>query len=472
MELHAGAWIPTIMEPRTLRYVCAAFSGQQRGGSPDTLVTRVCTDSRQAQAGDLFFAIAGERFDGHAFLPEVAGKGAAALVVDEAKAPAVDLGCPVLMAGNARQALAQLAARYRADFDLPIVAVAGSNGKTTTKELLASVLQQKFPTLRSEASFNNDIGVPVTLLKLETSHRAAVLEAGTNHPGELAPLLGLIQPRLGVLTSLGREHLEFFGDMDGVVREEGALAEALASDGKLFLNGDSEWVAPVARRAQAEVVSVGMSAANQWRVTDLRPDEQGLTFKAASPRPEFSGQYRVNLLGRHQALNALLAVAVGAELGVDPEQARRGLAGCQPPKMRLQFWESQGVRVLDDCYNANADSTRAALQTLRDLHTGGRRIAVLGDMAELGKHSAAAHAEIGRYAAETGIDRLMAVGRWAHHTAAAARAAGLSDVSEFEDVTAASPALKEAVRLGDLVLLKASRATGLEHLAAVLRADS
>jgi len=457
------------MEPRSIKYICAALAGERRYGSPDTLVSRICTDSRQAQPGDLFFALAGDRFDGHDFLAEVAEKKVAGLVVERKRAPAGDPGCAVLLAENTRHALGCLAARYRADFNLPMVAVSGSNGKTTAKELLAAVLSEKFVTLWSQASFNNDIGVPVTLLKLERNHGAAVLEAGTNHPGELAPLLQMIRPTFGVITSLGREHLEFFGDLSGVADEEGWLAELLPVEGTLVINGDDEWAEHVIRRAKARVVRIGFKASNDWRATNVMTDETGITFHATTPRGEFSGEYRVNLLGRHQAVNAMLAAAVGAEMGLSPEEVRRGLTRCKPPKMRLQIWEANGIRVLDDSYNANADSMLAALQTLHDFPTQGRRIAVLGDMAELGEHSAGAHAEIGRRAAELKISCLIAVGQWSRQTVAAARAAGLETASEFADVPSAAAAVKATVRPGDLVLLKASRAVGLERVGEALR---
>ncbi len=199
--------------------------------------------------------------------------------------------------------------------------------------------------------------------------------------------------------------------------------------------------------------------------------ETGVSCRVHALRREFAGEYELQLLGRHQALNAVLALAAAAELEVSPHQARRGLAECKPAKMRLQIWEAHGVRVLDDAYNANADSMLVALQTLRDLPCAGRRIAVLGDMAELGEQAAAAHAEIGRRAAEMGVSNLVAVGKWARQTAAAARAAGLSDVREFADVPGAAEAVKHLVRSGDLVLLKASRAMGLEQIGDVLRRE-
>ncbi|MGO9477133.1 MAG: UDP-N-acetylmuramoyl-tripeptide--D-alanyl-D-alanine ligase [Limisphaerales bacterium] len=459
------------METRSLKFVAEAASAEIRRGTGETPVKNVCTDSRQAKPGDLFFAIKGEKFDGHDFLYEVAAKGVAAVVVDQKKVPARLPDCAVLVVDGARAALGRLAAAYRREFDLPVVAVGGSNGKTTTKELIASALRSARATLWSEASFNNDIGVPLTLLRLDKSHQAAVLEAGTNHPGELAPLVKMIRPKYGVLTNIGREHLEFFGDLAGVVEEEGWLAELLPADGKLFVNGDNEWMEPIIRRTRATVVRVGTGEKNDWRARSIRLDKNGATFRVEAPKAEFSGEYRVNLLGRHQVTNALFAVAVSEELGLGRPAVRDGLAECQPPKMRLQFWEAGGVRVLDDAYNANADSTLAALETLCSLPLQGRRVAVLGDMNELGAHSEAAHAEVGRRAAELGIGQLFAVGRMAAVMARAAREAGLTRVMEFADVETAVKAVKDFLKAGDVVLLKASRTLRLERIAATLKSE-
>jgi len=461
------------MDARSLDYVADSCAGELHAGLPEAFVSRVCTDSRQVQAGDLFIALEGEKFDAHDYLVEVARKGAMAVVVQRtkvAKASGLSQSVGVITVDDTRAALGKLAARYRSEFNLPVVAIGGSNGKTTTKELLASVLRQKTNTLWSEASFNNDVGVPVTLLKLDRSHGAAVLEVGTNHPGELPPLLRMIQPRLGLLTNIGREHLEFFGDLAGVAQEEGWLAEFLPATGKLFINGDSDWTETIVRRARAGVVMVGFGGCNDWRATEVRVAEDGVRFEVESPQAGFTGEYRLRVLGRHQVPNALLALAAGMELGVTPEQARRGLAECAPPKMRLQLWVANGVRVLDDAYNANADSMLAALQTLHDLPCSGRRVAVLGDMAELGPHTAEAHREIGRRSAELGVNRLVAVGKFARETAQAAEAAGLKEVSEFADVPGAAAAVKGLVQPGDVVLLKASRATGLEKVGEALRA--
>jgi UDP-N-acetylmuramoyl-tripeptide--D-alanyl-D-alanine ligase len=459
------------VETRTLAFIASACDGELVQGSPQTSTLRVCTDSRRAQAGDLFFAIKGDQFDGHDFLNEVARKGVAAVVVERGPKCRQRPACGVIVVDNPRAALGRLAAAYRSDFALAIVAIGGSNGKTTTKDLVAAVLRQKLRTLWSEASFNNDIGVPLTLLRLERAQQAAVLEVGTNHPGELAPLVKMIRPQYGVITHIGREHLEFFGDVAGVAKEEGMLAELLPADGKLFLNGDNEWTNAIARRTGAPTMRVGLTDGNDWRVRSLRPDKQGATFRVEAPRAGHGGEYRIRLLGRHQVVNALFAIAVGAELGLDRAEIQRGLAECEAAKMRLQLWEIHGVRVLDDAYNANADSMLAALQVLQQLPCKGRRVAVLGDMAELGAHSQAAHAEVGRRAAELGVGQLFAIGKMAPVMAQAARAAGLNRVIELADVESAVPALKSFLKTGDVVLLKASRATRLERVAAALRGN-
>ena len=459
------------MEALSVKFVADACDAEFKSSSPETLINNVCIDSRQAKAGDIFFAIKGEKFDGHDFVGEVASKNVAAIVVEEQKVPAVNLHCPLLAVKNVRAALGHLAAAYRRQFDLPVIAVAGSNGKTTVKELLASVLRQKGLTLWSEASFNNDIGVPMTLLRLEKMHQAAVLEVGTNHPGELAPLVKMVQPKFGIITNIGREHLEFFGDVAGVAQEEGGLAELLPADGKLYLDGDSEWVDKIAARTKAQVVLVGIGKNNDWRAKKIRLDKNGVTFQVESAKKDFTGEYRVNLLGRHQVVNTLFAIAVGEELGLNRVKIQSGLTECLAAKMRLNFWEANGVRVLDDCYNANADSTVAALETLCGLPLQGRRVAVLGDMAELGAHTEAAHAEIGRRAAELEVGQLFAVGKMAAVVGQAARDAGLMRVFEFSGVEGALAAIKNFLKPGDVVLLKASRSSRLERIAEMLKAE-
>jgi len=446
---YGGLLKKIFVETRSLQFVAEACGAVILRGTPDLVVKSAGIDSRQVKPGGLFFAIQGDRFDGHNFLAEVAAQGVAAVVIERGKVPTRLPDCAVLLVDHTRQALGKLAAAWRQGYRLPVIAVGGSNGKTSTKELIAATLSRKFSTLKSEASFNNDIGVPLTLLKLAGTHQAAVLEVGTNHPGELAPLVEMIQPNFGVITSIGREHLEFFGDVAGVAQEEGALAEHLPANGTLFINGDSEWAQPISRRTSAAKVRVGLGDKNDWRAKGFRLDKSGVTFRVEAPNAAFNGEYRINLLGRHQAVNALLALAAGAALGLTPT--------------------ANGVRVLDDAYNANADSTLAALQTLCDLPLQGRRVAVLGDMNELGAHSEAAHREIGSRAAALGVGQLFAVGKMAAVTADAARKGGLMRVIEFADVEAAMKAVKSFLKAGDVVLFKASRSCQLERIVETLK---
>jgi UDP-N-acetylmuramoyl-tripeptide--D-alanyl-D-alanine ligase len=433
-------------------------------GTPDRTVSRICTDSRQVQSGDLFFALSGDRFDAHDFLPQVVATGVAAVVAEKKKIRSAEQPFSAILVDDTRKALGRLAASYRRDFNLPVVAVAGSNGKTTTKELIASVLRQKYPTLWSEASFNNDIGVPLTLLKLEKTHQAAVLEIGTNHPGELAPLALMVAPKYAVITNVGREHMEFFVDLAGVAREEGSVAEAVPAGGVVFLNGDNVWSTDIARRTRARVIKVGLNDKNDYCARDIKFSESGVTFTVKSSRGEIDGEFTLKLLGRHQVLNALFAIAVGDELGLTRAEIARGVAECAPPKMRMQFKSAKGIGVLDDAYNANADSMLAALETLREMPARARRVAVLGDMAELGTDAAAAHSEVGEKAASLKIDQLFAVGHLASGIAEAARKKGLKNVAEFTDVEEAANRIKDFVRDGDLVLVKASRAMKMERI--------
>jgi UDP-N-acetylmuramoyl-tripeptide--D-alanyl-D-alanine ligase len=445
------------MQPRPLQFAIKACDGQPHGIDPHINFQRVCTDTRKLQRGDLFVALRGENFDGNQFAAAAIAAGAVAVIVD---APCDG---PSLVVPNTRRAFGQLATAHRAEMEATVFGIAGSNGKTSTKEMLAAILRAQMETLHSEASFNNDIGVPATLLSIEPHHHAVVLELGTNHPGELAPLVKMAAPQFGLLTGIGREHLEFFGNLEGVAREEGVLGELLPAGGKLFLYGDDDWSQSIAQRSNAPVTTVGFGEANEWRVSAVNVSETGTTFEVRAPSAELSGEYTTPLLGRHQAANATLAIAAAAELGLDREAIARGLAECPASAMRLQLSEKNGVRWLNDAYNANADSVKAALETLASLPVKGKRYAVLGEMAELGDHAELAHREAGEHAAKV-LGGLIAVGASAAITVGAAQEAGLTKVKAVPDAEAAACVLREWLQADDVVLLKASRAARLEQL--------
>ena len=432
--------------------------------SPALVARGITTDSRAVKDGDLFVALAGDKFDGHDFLVDVCATGAVAALVNEKQMAALPQGFPYLLVNDTRQALGRIASAYRARFKIPAVAIAGSNGKTSTKELVAAVVSQRLKAVWSPASFNNDIGVPLTILQLTSDHQVGVFEVGTNHPGELRPLIEMIRPNIGIVTSIGREHLEFFGTLEGVLEEEGTLADLLPPGGLLVINGDGFGADILTRRSVARVARVGLGAGNDWRILDVEMNANGSRFQVDTDEAEYSGEYSIKLLGSHQVVNAAYAIVVGKELGLGRAEIQRGLASCSGAKMRLQPKKIDDFLVLDDAYNANADSMQAALETLQVFPCRGRRIAVLGDMGELGESSDAAHEEVGRRAAANGVDCLVAVGRSSGIMASAARTAGLRNVLDVADVDSVGPAVTEIIRSGDVVLVKASRATRLERV--------
>ncbi len=456
------------METRPLRYFAEACEGEVRGADPCLAVARVCTDSRELQAGDLFVALVGERFDGHRFVGEAVARGAVAAVVARREADRFP-GLPLVVVPEPRRALSRMAGQYRSEFRIPLIAVAGSNGKTTTKELLGALLSGCFETHRSRESFNNDIGVPVTLLGLDPRHVAAVVEVGTNHPGELAPLLRLARPRIGVLTHIGEEHLEYFGSLAGVVEEEGWVADLLPPDGLLVLPGDQPWSDAIIARTRARVIRTGTGPRSDWQIVSVETDADGTTFEVRCPRAELSGEYRINLFGQHQVSNAVLALAVAAEFGLGRDELRRGLAACSAAKWRMNRWEFEGVEVIEDCYNSNPDSMLAALESLRAFPCVGRRVAVVGAMAELGVHTVRAHERIGRRAAELGLDRLIGVGEAASLSVESAVDAGMKQAVAVDGVETAATFLRAYLRPGDCLLIKASRSARLERLGTLLR---
>ena len=452
------------MESQALSTIAKWSHGRLLNASPSAIVHGLTTDSRAVRKGDLFVALAGEKFDGHDFLLDVCAMSAAAAVVEEKRSAALPAHLPCVVVPDTRKALGAIAKSYCQLYSAAAIAVAGSNGKTSTKELVAAVLSQRLRTLWSPASFNNDIGVPLTLLQLTAAHQAGVFEIGTNHPGELRPLIEMIRPTIGVITSIGREHLEHFGTIDGVLEEEGTLAQLLPAGGLLVINGDGYGAAQLTRRSVARVLRVGHGEGNDWKIRVLEMGVNGSRFEIETSAEDYAGEYSIKLLGTHQVVNAAYAVVVGKELGLGRAEIQRGLASCLGAKMRLQPKKIDDFIVLDDAYNANADSMQAALDTLLVFPCRGRRIAILGDMGELGETSVAAHEEVGRRAAEKGVDYLVAVGEKSRVMASAARTAGLRNVLDVAEVEKVGPAVTEIVGSGDVVLVKASRSTRLERV--------
>ena len=446
----------------TVQDIVRATQGALVTGDLAVPVTGVSIDSRTLGVGEAFFAIRGYRLDGHAFLGEAAGRGAACLVVHSLHDD-VPANVPLVLVEDTTRALGLLAAYHRARFSVPVVAVTGSNGKTTAKELIAGVLGTRWQVLKPSASFNNQWGLPLTLLKWAPEHEAVVVELGTNRPGEIAHLAGLARPTVGVVTNVAAVHTEFLRSLDGVREEKAGLVRAVPADGWVVLNADDARVAGMTRDAAARVITYGRAVTAQVRaVGDAVETARGVTFalEAGGARTTVT----LALAGRHNVVNALAAAAVGVALGVPLEAIARGLAEAQPVAGRCVWRPAGDVRILDDTYNANPVSLRAALETVTAGRGTGRLVVVLGDMLELGAITEEAHRDAGRAVVAAGAGELVGVGRSALWAVEAARAAGLAEAhhaTTFEDTVA--HLLKHLVP-GDTVLVKGSRGMRLERV--------
>jgi len=430
-------------------------------------VTGVSIDSRSLGIGAAFFAIQGPHRDGHAFLRDAAARGAACLIVHNLPddlPPSV----PTVLVDDTTRALGRLAAYHRARFAIPVAAVTGSNGKTTTKEMMAGVLEALGPVLKPEGSFNNQWGLPLTLLRLGPEHRALALELGANTPGEITALAAISRPTVGVVTVVSSAHTEFFGSLEGVATEKSALVRAIPADGAVVLNAGDPRVLAMHVESRARVLYFGTRpGADVFTTEPVEDDGEGLRFTLAAGtarRP-----VRLGFAGRHNVTNALAAAGVGLALGLSLEQIGRGLEAARPAKGRCVWRRAGRLLILDDTYNANPTSVSAALQTLAAVEAR-RRVVVLGDMLELGEISDTAHREMGSAVAGSGAAEFVGMGRWAQVAVEAARQAGLTEshhVTTFEDAVAL---LLKRLAPGDAVLVKGSRGMRMERVVDALMA--
>ncbi|MCX7887982.1 MAG: UDP-N-acetylmuramoyl-tripeptide--D-alanyl-D-alanine ligase, partial [Verrucomicrobiae bacterium] len=457
----------------------AAFCGAKLlRGDPSQPVLRIQTDSRNVERGDCFVALRGERFDGNNFQQHAADRGASAAVVTQPCLSAIHSpGVALLQVPDTLAALHTLAANYRRLMPptTRVIAVSGACGKTTTKEMIAAVLGQRFRVVKTRANDNNQVGVPQTIFRLAQERGDfGVVELGSNHPGEMRKLAAMVQPDICVVTNIGPAHMEFFSDEAGVAQEEGTPLEFLQCDGHSYavLNADDPWFGALRARTRAVVVTVGIENFADIRAGDIRIDGRenaagfGVKFRLSIAKKGEDVVVRLKTLGRHQIYNALQAAAVGYMQGLDLDDIREGLENVEYPKMRMELMELGGIRVINDCYNANPSSMRAALRTLSEVAWHGRKVAVLGDMLELGVHTQRAHLDIGATAANSGLSALVTVGQAAQWIAEGAVEAGmdLGRVFRVLSIAEAAEVLRNLVAPGDLVLLKASRRVGLEKL--------
>lgn len=443
------------MKAFTLQEAAAALGLPQM--QAQATLADVCTDTRKIQPGSLFVCLRGERFDGHSFASQAAQLGAAALLVDHP----VDADVPQLVVTDTGKALLQLAGWYRRRFQLPVVGLTGSVGKTTTKEFIALVLGAKYNTLKTQGNLNNEIGVPQMLFRLEDSHTAAVIEMGMNHFGEISRLTRAVAPTVGLITNIGVSHIENLGSRAGILQAKLEILEGMAPDAPLIVNIDNDMLRTV-KLGDRPLLTFAIDDQNaDFTATDIA--EQGSTTTFTVHHSTFTQPVTIPTVGIHNVYNALAAMAVGYVTGVNPVAAAAALANYVPAGMRQNLVQVGGVQVIEDCYNASPDSMRAALQTLGKLPVH-RRYAVLGAMLELGDYAKEAHTQVGQMAAENGIDGVLAYGADAAYIVEAAKQAGLENARLFDTKEALAQSLAQQVQPGDGVLFKGSRGMHLEDV--------
>ncbi|HUW66087.1 MAG TPA: UDP-N-acetylmuramoyl-tripeptide--D-alanyl-D-alanine ligase [Spirochaetia bacterium] len=450
----------------TLGEAARATGAVLRGGDPDGVITGVSTDTRTLKQGDLFIALRGDNFDGRSFVDRAREMGAAGAVV----ARDADGAAGALLAvDDTLVALQRLAAWYRQRFDFPVIGVTGSVGKTGTKDMIAGVLGGRLSVHKTPANLNNEIGLPLTLLALRPGHQAAVLEMAMRASGEIDQLCRLAGPTAGVITTVGESHLEFLGSVENIARAKGELLDHIPAQGFALLGADHPLLRREAARCRGKVIFYGQSPDADLVLTSYRPEGTGAWMEVRDGTNR--AEYFLPLAGRHNAVNALAAIGVARELGLSSEEIGRGLSTLRPAAMRLAVLDLGRILLIDDAYNASPTSTGAALETLAQLAGNRRKVAVLGDMLELGELAPGGHRVVGAAAAAQGVDLLVTVGNLAGLIAEGARLAGLPESRVFSvpDNRAALELLADLLGDADVVLVKGSRGMHMEEIVAGLQ---
>lgn len=417
-------------------------------------VQSIVTDSRAAGEGSLFAAIRGEKVDGHNFVAGTVEKGALCALVEHT----VGAGNEIVVSDTIA-ALQAIAAFYRQQFDIPVLGITGSVGKTTCKEMVAAVLSQRFCVHKTAGNFNNDLGVPLTLFGLNESHEFAIIEMGISHPGDMERLAKMVQPTMAMYTIIGHAHLEFLKSREGIAAEKTVINDYLPADGKVFYNGDDDLLQKMNCRQKKQGFGLGETC-------DVRAVQVETTAEGNTKCVLICGERRIPVVipafGDHMVYAALEGAVIGIELGLTDEEIIRGIASYEPVGHRARRITTENLTVIDDCYNANPTSTASAIRSLA--HSEGRTVCVLGDMLELGENSAALHREIGALAKDCGIALVLCTGEKSKEIAAGAGTVG----KWFENKAALISALPELICKGDTVLVKASRSMAFEEITEML----
>lgn len=439
----------------TAEEIVKACGGILLCGDPKTGITSFSTDSRDIRPGCLFVPIKGERTDAHIYIEATLTAGAAGTFTQYRNAPAED-SHPWIYVEDTCQALQKVAAWYRSQFSIPVVGITGSVGKTTTKEMVALAFSAGYNTMRTQGNQNSQIGLPLTIFRMEPEHEAAVIEMGMSEFGEMARLAAIARPTMAVMTNIGLSHIGQLKTQENILKEKLHITDGFGPENVLFINGDDPLLATVQGNTPFPVISYGLGEACDYRAEKIQSDEKGTSFLLLHEGLELP--VFIPAFGIHMVYNALAAVAAAEYAGIHPQKAAAALAEYRPLAMRQQRYESGGVTIIDDSYNASPDSMLGGIDVLCAMQVSGRRVAVLADMLELGEVSAEAHRSVGRRCAQRKVDVLFAIGEESREMAkAAAELSPQMDCRWFPDNAGALAALKELVQPGDAVLVKGSR---------------
>lgn len=421
-------------------------------------IEAIATDSRNIPAESLFVPLRGERFDGHVFIKDVYDKGAKVTLTMNSEV--VDARLCHVQVKDTNKALLDLARAYRQQFDIPVVGITGSVGKTSTKEMVAAVLSGKFKVHKTEGNFNNEIGLPLTLFKLEKAHEAAVIEMGMNHFGEIHNLSTTACPQIGIITNIGTSHIENLGSREGILKAKLEILDGLSQEGLLIVNGDNDLLSTL-KDVGVAVTTYGLSNQNDYWAKAIHSKGTQTYATVVSPRETY--EIAIEALGEHMVYNTLAAIAAAEHLGLNKDEILTGLTHYKPTQMRMHITTLEnGITVIDDTYNASLDSMKAALTVLKDYETEGRKIAVLGDMFEMGDFAPKLHEEVGMFAKTAGLNQLFTIGELAEciHKGYACE----EGAQHYKTKALFLEQLQENLQAGDTVLFKASRGMHFEEL--------
>jgi UDP-N-acetylmuramoyl-tripeptide--D-alanyl-D-alanine ligase len=439
-------------------------------GNPEEQIANISTDSRKISEGDVFVPICGERFDGHDYINASLAAGAVAALTHKDWEPVP--GKSIIRVQDTLKALGDIAGHYRSGFNIPVVGITGSVGKTSTKDMVSGVLGQKFNVLKTAGNFNNEIGLPLTLFNLDAFHQAAVLEMGMSSFGEISRLTAIARPDIAIITNIGMSHIEKLGSRQNILKAKLEILEGLHPGGLVILNGDDPLLWGVRGLLSFRTLFYGLEEGKDYRACNVvSAGESGSHFDISIGSREY--KVHVPVPGLHNVYNALAAVAAGIELGLPMDKIIAGIGEFSPGKMRLNIINQAGYKIINDAYNASPHSMEAALSVLKDVAINGRTLAVLGDMLELGDFAEKAHRDVGHYAVAKGIDYVVVVGQLGSFIAAGAREAGMAEghALSFESNQQVIEFLKSFAAQGDVILVKGSRGMKMEEIVEKLSND-